>query len=332
MLGDRLGIGRVEVVVCRDKARPQTQEVVEAVGCPLPRVECLAREVADERQPLLIAGVLDDVRELVVGLHPRQHPAELVVVVGVLQARAVLQDATHAGHQLSEVLLPIVHGRKEGAPHCRKKGNRLHHQHAVAGLQLGVETEEEIDDAAVLDLSAPRSGDLDGGQVLVGLVDGGANEVEAQAAVGQLQRLREQCSVRTVLRGHSGDLVEVLQHALEDVLEAVLAEKNGDLPVHRDGVRRVALVQLLNERIEDAQAQHAVLGRGREELGHVGRHRLLALVLHPAQLCDKAEELDNGVENEVRQVGAAVPQKAQQVVAELEGSVLVLGEGVPVGG
>ena len=113
MLRDGLGITGVEVLVRGDEPRPQAQQIQEAVGRPLPRVERFAREIAHQGQPLVVAWVLDDVRELVVRLHAGQHSAKLVVVVGVLETGAVLQDIAHAGHQLRQILAAHVHCGEE---------------------------------------------------------------------------------------------------------------------------------------------------------------------------------------------------------------------------
>ena len=76
-----------------DEARPEREEVVDGVGGPLPVLERVDREVGHHRDPLGVVAALHELRELKVGLEPREQPAELVIVLVVGEARLALEHA-----------------------------------------------------------------------------------------------------------------------------------------------------------------------------------------------------------------------------------------------
>ena len=86
--------------------------------------------------------------------------------------------------------------------------------------------------------------------------------------------------------------LERLERDLEDGEEAGVAEGAGDLPVLRERARVRRRVHLRHELVQHLQPEDEVRRRRLEELGDLVQDLLLVVEVHPSELGDAREQLD----------------------------------------
>jgi len=121
-----------------------------------------------------------------------------VIVIGIGQLLRILQDLTHARHQLIQELaaLRIVEQRPPDAGNLHQAGQC---EGGEAGRQRKVQVEEELEGGVFQEGGSPGRGYLHGAEVVGGFVGGGPDKIEGETVVGEAKQLGEEAVLGRVV-------------------------------------------------------------------------------------------------------------------------------------
>ena len=195
-----------------------------------------------------------------------------MVVVMLFEARTSRQDFEGALHMATDVADAELVRREESAAHRDKLNKTLEGLGGLGGVNGAlrlVDLQEEGDGRLLLDDVVPGGRRVQGSNVLGGVVERAADEIEREAGVGKVQARTAELGV---IRVRPMNLVRWSNEIL-NILSKRVAERQRDLAGRRvrDGAAhgRDRHVHIGDQTGHDLQADDAVL-RGRvEEARHV---------------------------------------------------------------
>mmetsp|Transcript_2916 Transcript_2916/g.12563 ORF Transcript_2916/g.12563 Transcript_2916/m.12563 type:complete len:319 (-) Transcript_2916:855-1811(-) len=171
----------LEVRHARDQSRPQRQEVIDARGRPLPRLQRGEGKLSHRVDPGLVPRNRDELRQLVIGLQPGQEPAELVVVRVLAQALVPRENLRRSRDQALQVRVSFRLGREERPAHRRHSHQALQRDVADRRRAVPVHVEEQLHRGGFFDQRAPAGRHLDRADVLRRFVEARAHKVVREA-------------------------------------------------------------------------------------------------------------------------------------------------------